>query len=151
MKVRLGDGKTKYGPGVLIELTGDEVAIAIDAYLTAHNRHVVGPRTITVNDELCEKGEIYVDPSGFVIDRGNRIDGGNFGNTMNVDMVRAVIEPKEKTTRANNPMPDEVREMLDSDSLPKASPPAPDVICDNSICHNWSHRGCTRVNGCEWI
>ena len=32
MKIRLGDGKTKDGPGVNIELTGAEVATAIDAY-----------------------------------------------------------------------------------------------------------------------
>jgi len=23
-------------------------------------------------------------------------------------------------------------------------------ICDNSLCHNWSHSGCKRSNGCEW-
>jgi len=49
-----------------IELTGDEVATAIDAYLVAHNVHVSGPRTIRVNGELCKTGLVYVDPSGFV-------------------------------------------------------------------------------------
>ena len=29
MKVRHGNGKTEYGPGVEIKLTGDEVALAI--------------------------------------------------------------------------------------------------------------------------
>lgn len=67
MTVDYGKGKTIYGPGVQIDLTGDEVATAIDAYLVANRIHVSGPRTITVNGELCEKGEVYVDPSGFVI------------------------------------------------------------------------------------
>lgn len=67
MKVKYGEGRTKYGPGVHIELTGDEVATAIDAWLTAHNVYVSGPRTISVNGALCEAGRVYVDPSGFVI------------------------------------------------------------------------------------
>ena len=50
-----------------IVLTGSEVAIAIDAYLVAHNITVRGPRTVTVNGELCKKGRVYVDPEGFVI------------------------------------------------------------------------------------
>lgn len=66
MKIQYGEGSTKYGPGVNIELSGDEVAIAIDAYLVAHHVNVQGPRTIRVNGELCKKGRIYVDPSGFV-------------------------------------------------------------------------------------
>ena len=75
MKVKYGKGKTEYGPGVEIKLTGDEVAQAISAYLVAHGIHVNGPRTITVNDELCEKGRVYVDPSGFVIADGEKYDG----------------------------------------------------------------------------
>jgi hypothetical protein len=67
MEIKYGDGRTKYGPGVAIELTGDEVAIAVDAWLVAHGVHVDGPRTITVNGDLCDRGQIYVDPSGFVI------------------------------------------------------------------------------------
>lgn len=67
MNIQYGEGQTKYGPGVSIELDGNEVAIAIDAWLVAHGVHVSGPRTITVNGELCERGQIYVDPSGFVI------------------------------------------------------------------------------------
>lgn len=53
--------------GVFIHLSGDEVAVAISAYLVAHAIHVSGPRTIRVNGELCDSGSIYVDPSGFVI------------------------------------------------------------------------------------
>lgn len=67
MNIKYGNGTTKYGPGVSVELSGCDVAIAIDAYLVAHGIHVSGPRTVTVNGELCECGEVYVDPSGFVI------------------------------------------------------------------------------------
>ena len=75
MEVKHGKGKTQYGPGVSIELTGDEVAVAIDAWLVAHGVHVSGPRTITVNGELCNDGEVYVDPSGFVIAGGEKVSG----------------------------------------------------------------------------
>lgn len=75
MEIRFGDGTTKYGPGVAIELTGDEVATAIDTWLVAHNVHVMGPRTVTVNGELCEVGRVYVDPSGLVVADGKRFTG----------------------------------------------------------------------------
>jgi hypothetical protein len=75
MDVKFGEGRTKYGPGISIELTGDDVAMAIDAYIVAHGVHVRGPRTITVNGELCERGNIYVDPSGFVIADGEKFSG----------------------------------------------------------------------------
>lgn len=75
MKVEYGDGRTGFGPGVTIDLTGDEVATAIDAYLVAHGVHVSGPRTITVNGDLCQAGFVYVDPSGFVVANGKRLDG----------------------------------------------------------------------------
>lgn len=68
MNIRFGDGKTEYGPGVLIELTGNEVATAIDAYLTAHGVYISGARTIRVNGEMCKHGSIYADPSARVID-----------------------------------------------------------------------------------
>jgi hypothetical protein len=73
--VKRGLGKTEYGPGVTIELSGDEVATAIDAFLVAHQIYVSGPRTITVNDDLCRDGEVYVDPSGFVISDGQKFSG----------------------------------------------------------------------------
>jgi hypothetical protein len=60
---------------VSIELTGDEVATAIDAYLVAHRIHVSGPRTVRVNGELCSYGRVYVDPSGFAIADGTRFSG----------------------------------------------------------------------------
>lgn len=75
MIVKQGNGTTEYGPGVSIELTGDEVATAIDAYLVAHGIHVSGPRTVMVNGELCRQGEVYVDPSGFVIHDGQKTSG----------------------------------------------------------------------------
>ena len=75
MIVKYGEGRTEYGPGVSIELTGDEVATAIDAWLVAHGVHVSGPRTITVNSGLCTFGHVYVDPSGFVITDGEKLTG----------------------------------------------------------------------------
>jgi len=75
MKVKYGKGTTKYGPGVAIELSGAEVALAISAYLVAHRVHVDGPRTITVNGELCENGLVYVDPSGTVIHNHKEYSG----------------------------------------------------------------------------
>lgn len=66
MRIHYGNGRTKYGPGVQIDLTGDEVASAIDAFLVAHGVCVIGARTITVNGRLCELGGVYVDPSGGV-------------------------------------------------------------------------------------
>jgi len=58
--------ETRRKNGVSIQLTGDEVAIAIDAYLVARGVNVSGPRTVLVNGRLCELGEVYVDPSGSV-------------------------------------------------------------------------------------
>jgi hypothetical protein len=25
------------------------------------------------------------------------------------------------------------------------------TICDNSLCHNWTHQGCKRTKECEWM
>lgn len=75
MEVKYGEGTTEFGPGVSIELTGDEVAVAIDAYLVAHGVHVSGPRTITVNGNLCIRGRVYVDPCGYAIADGVRFCG----------------------------------------------------------------------------
>ena len=75
MLVKYGHGKTPYGPGVIIELDGDEIATAIEAYLVAHQVTINGPRTIQVNGELCERGHVYVDPSGFVVSDGEMLSG----------------------------------------------------------------------------
>jgi len=70
MKIKLGKGKSEFGPGVDITLSGDEVATAIDAFLIAHGMYVSGPRTVTVNGVLCHVGRVYVDPSGRVTSKG---------------------------------------------------------------------------------
>lgn len=75
MNIKYGAGKSEYGPGVDIELTGAEVATAIETYLTAHGIYHQGSRTILVNGELCRHGRVYVDPSGFVIAGGQKFDG----------------------------------------------------------------------------
>lgn len=75
MNISFGKGKTEYGTGVQIDLTGDEVATAIDAYLVARGIIVDGARTILVNGELCQQGQIYVDPSGRVIANGEGWNG----------------------------------------------------------------------------
>lgn len=75
MKINYGNGKTEYGTGVDINLTGNEVAVAIYAYLTAHGVHISGAATIRVNGELCKEGHIYVDPSGDVIAKGKQYSG----------------------------------------------------------------------------
>lgn len=81
MTIKHGKRTTEYGPGVEINLTGDEVAVAIDAWLVAHEVYVNGPRTVSVNGELCESGNVYVDPSGSVIHEGVRISGRGDKNT----------------------------------------------------------------------
>ena len=65
-------GKTEFGTGVQIDLTGDEVAMAIHTYLTAHDVHITGAATIKVNGKLCKKGYVYVDPSGHVVADGRK-------------------------------------------------------------------------------
>jgi hypothetical protein len=75
MQVEYGNGTTKYGTGVIIKLTGDEVAAAIRAYCVAHGIHVEGPNTVAVNHELCTSGEVYVDPAGVVIAQGDKFSG----------------------------------------------------------------------------
>ena len=68
----------KHGEGVLISLSGDDVAGAIDAYLVAHSIYVDGPMTVRVNDKLCESGQVYVDPQGAVFKKGKRIAGNDW-------------------------------------------------------------------------
>lgn len=76
MKVEFGNGSSTYGRGVVVTLTADEVALAIDAYLVAHDCHVRGPRTIRTDyKELIRPVEIYVDPSGRVVFDGVEWDG----------------------------------------------------------------------------
>ena len=75
MNIEYGNGTTEFGPGVSIDLSGDEVAQEISAYLVAHDVNISGPRTVTVNGDLCENGYVYVDPSGFVVAHGKKYCG----------------------------------------------------------------------------
>lgn len=75
MKIKLGNGKSILGPGIDIEMSGNDVVLAITAYLIAHNIRIDGARTITVNNELCKYARVRVDPSGFVIRNGKKING----------------------------------------------------------------------------
>jgi hypothetical protein len=75
MQIKFGRGKTEFGPGVSIQLTAEEVATAIDAYIVAHGKSVHGPRTITTNGCLIDGCHIYVDPSGFLMHNGQKWTG----------------------------------------------------------------------------
>ena len=75
MRIRYGNSSHPHGPGVWVDLDGDEVATALMAYLTAHGVHIDGPRTVTVNCELCQEGAVFVDPIGFVVADGKRWEG----------------------------------------------------------------------------
>jgi hypothetical protein len=66
MQFRYGEGTSSFGPGVVIKLTANEVATAIDAYLVAHGVVINGPRTVTIDGGLCTEGSVFVYPSGFV-------------------------------------------------------------------------------------
>jgi hypothetical protein len=63
---------SRWGKSVSIEMTGEDVALAISAYLVSHNIHISGPRTITVNGMLIENGRVSIDPSGFLVCDGER-------------------------------------------------------------------------------
>lgn len=88
MEISHGNGKTEYGPGVLIKLTGSEVVDAIHAYLVARRVHINGPRTVTVNGKLCEEDEVYVDPSGFVVNKGNKLSGRGINDELKTETTR---------------------------------------------------------------
>lgn len=67
MNIQFGNGKTPQGPGIQINLTGEEVATAIHDYIRAQNVIIDGPSTVMVNSELIRDGGIHVDPSGKVV------------------------------------------------------------------------------------
>ena len=75
MKVKKGKGTSEFGTGIKIELTGDELAHAIDMFLYYKKVYVDGARTIRVNGERCDSASIYVDPSGSLMKKGVRISG----------------------------------------------------------------------------
>lgn len=92
MKIGYGEGKTKYGSGVSIDLSGEDLASAIDLYIYSKGYYVEGARTITVKGELCEQANVYVDPSGFVIYNGERYDGSFKPSTINsLDLIERTI------------------------------------------------------------
>lgn len=76
MNVDYGEHRSPFGTGVVISLSGEEVATAISAFLVARGVHVEGPRTITVNAARCTSGRVYVDPAGLVIVGGDRVFSG---------------------------------------------------------------------------
>lgn len=75
MEIKFGQGTTQYGPGVEVNLTGSELAIAIEAYLVSHGVWISGPRTMKVNGELCQSAQVYVDPSGKVMTLNAHYEG----------------------------------------------------------------------------
>jgi len=76
MNIQTGKGSTEYGTGIDINLTGDELAEAITLYLQVrHNICVYGARAASVNGERCESANVYVDPSGVVLNGDTKISG----------------------------------------------------------------------------
>ena len=75
IEIKRGESTIEYGPGIGIYIDGEDVARAIVAYLVAHGIHVSGPCSVKVGGQLCGFGEVYVDPSGFVIFKGQKISG----------------------------------------------------------------------------
>lgn len=66
MKIRHGDGQTEHGPGVLIELTSEEVVLAIHGWLVDKRIGIEGPRTVKVNGGVVRHASVYVEPCGKV-------------------------------------------------------------------------------------
>ena len=76
MKIMFGEGE---GPEVIVELTGDEVATAIHAWLLAHSVSLDGARITTVNGQRCKTGKVYIYPPGHAIDDGVQCAGRGDG------------------------------------------------------------------------
>ncbi len=75
MEIKRGGSTAGYGPGVLIELSGDELAAAVDRYIAQHGVQVKGPRTVHVNGLSCACATVFVDPSGSVVSGNCDITG----------------------------------------------------------------------------
>lgn len=75
MEIKNGRGTTKYGKGVDINLDGNELATAIHLWLYSQGVYISGPSTVSIGGERCREANVYVDPSGFVIHDGIKIDG----------------------------------------------------------------------------
>lgn len=70
MKIIQGEDIAPDATGIMVKLTGDEVAIAIDNYLADQGITVHGPRTVRINGNKCLNGEVYVDPNGHITVKG---------------------------------------------------------------------------------
>lgn len=75
MEIKMGESKSEFGPGVHIDLNGNELATAIDEYLTRKGVVINGARTTMANYEMCKNARVYVDPSAKVIHDGKVYDG----------------------------------------------------------------------------
>lgn len=75
ISIKFGNKETKDGSGVRIELSGNAIAKAINKWLADQNIYIYGPRTMTVNGDLCDFGHIYVDPPGWIVSNGEKISG----------------------------------------------------------------------------
>ncbi len=76
MDIKYGRYPGEFGPGIEIELTGNELAQAIETWLMAQGVLITGARTTTVNDgDPCGSARVFVDPGGFITTAGQRISG----------------------------------------------------------------------------
>lgn len=66
MEIKRGGGAYN-GPGILIELSGNELAAAVDRYIAQHGIQVKGARSVRVNGLNCACATVFVDPSGTVV------------------------------------------------------------------------------------
>jgi len=60
--------------GIVIDLSGVEIAEAIETWLAANGAIVSGPRMITVNTSVLKFGRIHVDRAGAVEYGGKRFE-----------------------------------------------------------------------------
>lgn len=74
MRVKRGTASDDSHPGVTIDLTGDEVATAIRHWLHGQGVLIFGSSTVRVDGNLCDSGQVYVDPSGNVVYNGKRYE-----------------------------------------------------------------------------
>ena len=75
MEIKIGENDLSgYGPGVVVLMTEDEVALAVTSWLVTHNVYIFGPRTVRVGGAWCG-AEVFVDPEGSAIADGKRYSG----------------------------------------------------------------------------
>lgn len=103
MNIKHGDENSGYGPGVDIELDGNEVAQAINNWLVSKGICISGPRTVMVNGELCKSGRIYVDQSGFVLTKDGKKLSGRGKQSDVEDFWVVVVDDSNCTMRVGGP------------------------------------------------